>query len=92
MSYFDDNEDYLINKKGMPMPKKKPRLKTPNEVTEQPKSKSSLFTRGYDDVRRKVENDCLDAKKNDELETLMRKYRVEIDKEVLKTVNRAGNK
>ena len=44
------------------------------------------------DVRRKVENDCLDAKKNDELETLMRKYRVEIDKEVLKTVNRAGNK
>lgn len=55
MSYFDDNEDYLINKKGMPMPKKKPRLKNPNEVAEQPKSKSSLFTRGYDDVRRKVE-------------------------------------
>ena len=44
------------------------------------------------DVRRKVENDCLNAKKNDDLETLMRKYRVEIDKEVLKTVNRAGNK
>ena len=55
MPYFDDKEDYLINKKGMPMPKKKPRLKNPNEVTEQPKSKSSLFTRGYDDVRRKVE-------------------------------------
>lgn len=56
MSYFDDNEDYLINKKGMPMPKKKPRLKNPNEVAEEPKkSKSSLFTRGYDDVRRKVE-------------------------------------
>ena len=46
----------------------------------------------FHDVRRKVENDCLNAKKNDELETLMRKYRVEIDKEVLKTVNRAGNK
>ena len=35
---------------------KKPRLKNPNEVVEEsPKTKSSLFTRGYDDVRRKVE-------------------------------------
>ena len=46
----------------------------------------------FHDVRWKVENDCLLAKKKDELETFMRKYKVEIDKEVLKTVNRAGNK
>ena len=44
------------------------------------------------DVRRKVENDCFNAKKKDELEALMRKYRVEVNKEVLKTVNRAVNK
>ena len=48
--------------------------------------------KSFHDVRRKVENDCLEAKKKEELETLMRKYRVEIDKEVLKTVNRAVNK
>lgn len=55
MSHFDDNEDYLI-RKGSPMPKKKPRLKNPNEVVEEPKpTKASLFTRGYGDVRKKVE-------------------------------------
>lgn len=57
MSYFDDNEDYIVNRKGIPMPreKKKPRLKNPNEVSEQKPTKASLFTRGYDDVRRRVE-------------------------------------
>ena len=53
MSYFDDNEGYLINKKGSPMPKKKPRLKAPEVVEEKP-TKASLFTRGYDPVRQKV--------------------------------------
>lgn len=46
----------------------------------------------YRDVRAKVEKDCLEGKKQDEMEAFMRKYKVEIDKEVLKTVNRAGNK
>jgi peptidyl-prolyl cis-trans isomerase SurA len=46
----------------------------------------------FQDVRQRVEIDCLEAKKKDELEALMKKYRVEIDKEVLKTVNRAENK
>jgi peptidyl-prolyl cis-trans isomerase SurA len=46
----------------------------------------------FQDVRKRVEIDCLEAKKKDELEALMKKYRVEIDKEVLKTVNRAENK
>lgn len=55
MSYFDDHEDYLVNRKGTPMPKKKPRLKNPNAVEEVKPTKASLFTRGYDDVRRKVE-------------------------------------
>ena len=35
--------------------KKKPRLKNPNAVEEVKPTKASLFTRGYDDVRRKVE-------------------------------------
>lgn len=43
-------------------------------------------------VRKKLENDCLKAKKMHEMEALMSKYKVEIDKEVLKTVNRADNK
>lgn len=57
MSYFDDNEDYLVNRKGSPMPKKKtkPRLKNPNEVKEEKPTKASLFTRGYGEVRQKVE-------------------------------------
>ena len=55
MSYFDDNEDYLVNRKGIPMPKKKPRLKNPNEVKEEKPTKASLFTRGYGEVRQKVE-------------------------------------
>jgi peptidyl-prolyl cis-trans isomerase SurA len=43
-------------------------------------------------IRSKVENDCLEIKKKSEIEALTQKYRIEIDKEVLKTVNRAENK
>ena len=46
----------------------------------------------YQDVRIKVEKDCREEKKMTEIEALTRKYKVEIDKEVLKTVNRAENK
>lgn len=46
----------------------------------------------YQDVRIKVEKDCREEKKMAEIEALTRKYKVEIDKEVLKTVNRAENK
>lgn len=46
----------------------------------------------YRDVRPKVEKDCREAKKKDEMEALRLKYRVEINKEVLKSVNCAGNK
>ena len=44
----------------------------------------------YRDVRLKVAEDCLEAKKKAETEGFVRKYTIEIDKEVLKTVNRAG--
>ena len=44
----------------------------------------------YRDVRSKVAEDCLEAKKKAETESFVRKYTIEIDKEVLKTVNRAG--
>ena len=44
----------------------------------------------YRDVRSKVAEDCLEAKKKAETEGFVRKYTIEIDKEVLKTVNRAG--
>lgn len=43
-------------------------------------------------IKSKVENDCLEIKKKSEIEALTQKYRIEIDKEVLKTVNRAENK
>ena len=36
--------------------------------------------------------DCLKAKKEAEFEAFMQKNRVEIDEEVLKTVNHYGNK
>ena len=44
------------------------------------------------DVREEVEKDCRKFRKKAELEALMEKYRVEMDEEVLKTVNREGNK
>ena len=40
----------------------------------------------------KVEKDCRKARKKAEMQAFMQKKRVEIDKEVLKTVNRAENK
>lgn len=46
----------------------------------------------YQDVREKVEADCRKAKKKAETEAIKGKYRVEIDEEVLKTVNNDGNK
>ena len=46
----------------------------------------------YRDVREKVEKDWREGKKKAEMEAIIQKYRVEIDKEVLKTVNRAENK
>ena len=46
----------------------------------------------YWDVRRKVEKDCLEAKKTSRMEGFMQKYTIEIDKEQLKSVNRAENK
>lgn len=46
----------------------------------------------YRDVRSKVQKDCLEAKKSAETEAFSQKYKAEIDKEVLKTVNRAENK
>ena len=44
------------------------------------------------DVRQKVEKDCLEAKKTSRMEAFMQKYAIEIDKEQLKSVNRAENK
>ena len=44
----------------------------------------------YRDVRSKVAEDCLEAKKKAETESFVQKYVIEINKEVLKTVNRAG--
>ena len=46
----------------------------------------------YRDVREKLEKECLNGKKMAQMEAFMQKYAVEIDKEVLKTVNRAVNK
>lgn len=46
----------------------------------------------YRDVRGKVEADCLKAKKKAEIEAIEGKYRVEINEEILKTVNNDGNK
>ena len=46
----------------------------------------------YRDVRKELQRDCLKAKKNSLIEAFIQKYAVEIDKEVLKTVNRAENK
>ena len=43
-------------------------------------------------VSAKVEYDCRELKKKTQTEAFMRKFKVEIDKEVLKTVNRAENK
>ena len=46
----------------------------------------------YKDVLEKVEKDCRKAKKEAEMEAFLQKYQVEINEEVLKTVNRCGNK
>ena len=46
----------------------------------------------YKDVSVKVEKDCRKAKKEAEMEAFLQKYQVEMDEEVLKTVNRCGNK
>ena len=46
----------------------------------------------YRDVREKLEKDCLKAKKEAEMEAFMQKNKVEVDEEVLKTVNHCGNK
>ncbi len=46
----------------------------------------------YKDVSGKVEKNFRKAKKEADMEALIQKYRVEIDEEVLKTVNRCGNK
>ena len=46
----------------------------------------------YKDVREKMEKDCKEAQKEAETEASIQKYRVEIDEEVLKTVNHDGNK
>lgn len=46
----------------------------------------------FKDVRNKVYRDCKRAKKEAEFEALIQKYQVEIDEEVLKTVNYEGNK
>ena len=46
----------------------------------------------YKDVSVKVEKNFRKDKKEAEMEALIQKYKVEIDEEVLKTVNRWGNK
>ena len=46
----------------------------------------------YKDVRSRLEKDCKKAKKIAERESIEQKYEVEIDEEVLKTVNHAVNK
>lgn len=46
----------------------------------------------YKDVYENLKDDCLNAKKEAEMEAFMRKIKVEIDEEVLKTVNHCGNK
>ena len=47
---------------------------------------------GLNDVRADVEHDYRKTRTEAEMEALKRKYRVEIDEEVLKTVNSLGNK
>lgn len=47
---------------------------------------------GYRDVYEELEEDCRKAKKEAEMEAFMQKNKVEIDEEVLKTVNHYGNK
>ena len=46
----------------------------------------------YTDVRLKLEKDCRIAQKEAKTEAFIQKYRVEINEEVLKTVNHDGNK
>ena len=46
----------------------------------------------FKDVREKVYLDCKKDKKETEMEAIIRKYELEIDEEILKTVNREGNK
>ena len=46
----------------------------------------------FRDVLPKVQKDCREARKKAETDAFMQNFRVEIDKEVLKTVNRAENK
>lgn len=46
----------------------------------------------YRDVRSRLENDCLKKKREAEKDALKHKYQVEIDDEVLKTVNHDRNK
>lgn len=46
----------------------------------------------YTDVRQPLEKDCRIARKEAEIEAFVQKYRVEINEEVLKTVNHDGNK
>ena len=46
----------------------------------------------YTYVRRQLEKDCRMARKEVETEAFIQKYRVEINEEVLKTVNHDGNK
>lgn len=43
----------------------------------------------FQTIRKKVEYDCRESKKKAETEALMRKFKIEINKEILKTVNRA---
>lgn len=47
---------------------------------------------GFKDVREKVFRDCKKVKKEAEMDAITRKYELEIDEEVLKTVNREGIK
>ncbi len=46
----------------------------------------------YQDVRKQLERNCLIAKKEAVIAALQVKYKAEINQEVLKTVNHAGNK
>ena len=45
----------------------------------------------YRDVMPRIKIDCLESMKKAEMEAIMKKYPLEINKEVLKTVNRAEN-
>jgi peptidyl-prolyl cis-trans isomerase SurA len=46
----------------------------------------------YKDVYEELKEDCLKSKKEAEIEGFIQKNKVEIDEEVLKTVNRCRNK